>query len=141
LNRKHTGSYPKNLHSEKKFKFLRKIAHLHPQKISSWKESKAIKGRHARVITIKSKSSSKINFWGSPDLSPGIEKLFNAINLCEYSKSLIIYIDLCSIKHMIHLSNWQSYELRSVFSRRDLWDSNFQDVIIKAICLGKSFSV
>jgi hypothetical protein len=26
----------------------------------------------------KSKSSSKISFWASPDLSPGIEKLFNA---------------------------------------------------------------
>jgi hypothetical protein len=35
----------------------------------------------------KSWSSSKMPFWGSPDLSPGIEKLFNAMNLCDDSKS------------------------------------------------------
>jgi hypothetical protein len=33
-----------------------------------------------------SKSLSKMSFWGSPDLPPGIEKLFNAMNLCENSK-------------------------------------------------------
>jgi hypothetical protein len=53
----------------------------------------------------KSKSSSKMSFWGSPDVSPGIEKLLNAINLCENSKSLIVFINLCNIKNMIHLSN------------------------------------
>jgi hypothetical protein len=46
----------------------------------------------------KSKSSSKMSFGGSPDLSPGIEKLFNAMNLCENSKSLIISLYLCNIK-------------------------------------------
>jgi hypothetical protein len=35
-----------------------------------------------------SKSSYKMSFWGSPDLSPGIEKLFNAMNLCENSNPL-----------------------------------------------------
>jgi hypothetical protein len=34
----------------------------------------------------KSKSSSKMSFWGSPDLTPGIEKLFNAIKVCDNSK-------------------------------------------------------
>jgi hypothetical protein len=33
-----------------------------------------------------------MSFWGSPDLSPGIEKLFNTMNLCDNSKSLIITI-------------------------------------------------
>jgi hypothetical protein len=33
----------------------------------------------------KSKSSSKISFWGSPDLSPRIEMLFNAMKLCNNS--------------------------------------------------------
>jgi hypothetical protein len=46
----------------------------------------------------KSKSSSKMSFWCSPDLSPGMEKLFNAMNLCENSKSLIIPINLCTSK-------------------------------------------
>jgi hypothetical protein len=55
--------------------------------------------------------------WGSPDLSPGIEKLFNAMNLCENSKSSIIYINLCNIKNMIHLSNLELDDLSNSFSR------------------------
>jgi hypothetical protein len=73
-------------------------------------------------------------FWASPDLSPEIEKLFNAMNLCDNSNSLII-----SIKNMIHLSNLELDELSSLFSHRDLRDSSFQDTIIKILCLGKSF--
>jgi hypothetical protein len=63
----------------------------------------------------KSKSSSKISFWGSPDLSPGIEKLFIAMNLCESSKSFIISINLCNIKNMIHLSNLKLDNLAAYF--------------------------
>jgi hypothetical protein len=77
--------------------------------------------------------------WGSPDLSPGIEKLFNAMNLCENSKSSIIYINLCNIKNMIHLSNLELDDLSNLFSRRDLRYSSFQDTIIKILRLGKSF--
>jgi hypothetical protein len=80
-----------------------------------------------------------MSFWGSPDLSQGIEKLFNAMNLCENSKSLIISINLCNIKNMIYLSNLELDELSSLFSRRGLRDSSFQDTIIKVLCLGKSF--
>jgi hypothetical protein len=87
----------------------------------------------------KTKSSSKMSFWGSPDLSPGIEKLFNAMNLCDNSKSLIISINLCNIKSMIHLSNLEVDELSSLFLRTDLRHSSFQDTIIKVLCLGKSF--
>jgi hypothetical protein len=47
----------------------------------------------------KSKSSSKMSFWGSPDLSPGIKTLFDAMNLSYNSKSLIISINLCNIKN------------------------------------------
>jgi hypothetical protein len=80
-----------------------------------------------------------MSFWGSPDLSPGIEMLFNAMNLCDNSKSLIISINLCNIKNMIHLSNLELDYLSSLFSRRDLWDSSLQDTIINVLCLGKSF--
>jgi hypothetical protein len=86
----------------------------------------------------KSKSSSKMSFWGSPDLSPGIERLFDAVNLCENSKSLIISINLCNIKNMTHLSNLELDELSSLFSRRDLRDLSFQDTLTKVLCLGKS---
>jgi hypothetical protein len=64
-----------------------------------------------------------MSFWGSSDFSPGIEKLFNAMNLCDNSKSLIISINLCNIKNMIHLSNLELDELSSLLSRRDLQDS------------------
>jgi hypothetical protein len=87
----------------------------------------------------KSKSSSKMSFWGSPDLSAGIEKLFNVMNLCENSKSLIISINLCNIKNMINLSNLELDELSSLFSHRDLRDSSFQYTIIEILCLVKSF--
>jgi hypothetical protein len=79
-----------------------------------------------------------MSFWVSTYLSPGIEKLFNAMNLYENSNSLIISINLCNIKNMIHLSNLELDELSSLSSRRDLRDSSFQD-IIKVLCLGKSF--
>jgi hypothetical protein len=86
-----------------------------------------------------SKLSSKMSFWGSPDLSPGIEKLFNAMNLCDNSKALTMSINPCNIKNMIHLSNLELDELSSLFSRRDLRESSFQDTIIKVLCIGKSF--
>jgi hypothetical protein len=81
----------------------------------------------------KSKSSSKISFWGSPDLSPGIKNLFNEMNLCDNSKSLIISINLCDIKNMIHLSNLELDELSSLFSRKNVRDSSFQYTIIKVL--------
>jgi hypothetical protein len=68
----------------------------------------------------KSKASSKMSFWGSPDLCPAIEKLYSAMNLCDNSKSLIISINLCNIKNMIQLTNLELDELSSLFSRREL---------------------
>jgi hypothetical protein len=61
------------------------------------------------------------------------------MNLCDNSKSLIISINLCNIKNMIHPSDLELNELSSLFSRRDLRDSSFQDTTIKVLCLGKSF--
>jgi hypothetical protein len=61
------------------------------------------------------------------------------MNLCENSKSLTISINLYNIKNMVNLSHLEIDELSSLFSRRDLRDSTFQDTIIKVLCLGKSF--
>jgi hypothetical protein len=61
------------------------------------------------------------------------------MNLCDDSKSLIISINLCSIKNMIYLSNLESDELSSLFSRRDLRNSSFKDTIIKVLRLRKLF--
>jgi hypothetical protein len=74
---------------------------------------------------IKIKLSSKMSFWSSPDLSPGIEKLFNVMILRDDSKLLIISINMCNIKNMIHLSNLELDELSSLFSRKYLRDSSF----------------
>jgi hypothetical protein len=78
-----------------------------------------------RIATVKVNHHPKCPFWGSRDLSQETEKLFNAINLCENSKSLIISINLCNIKNMIHLSNLELDELSSLFSCNDLRDSSF----------------
>jgi hypothetical protein len=105
------------------------------------KDSPKVIKSHEDSENSESKSSSKMSFWGSPDPYPGIEKIFNAMNLCENSKSLIISINLCNIKNTIHLPNLELDELSSLFSRRDLRDSSFQDTIIKVLCLGKLFYV
>jgi hypothetical protein len=88
-----------------------------------------------RIVTV----TTKINHhqkspFGVHQTYPGIEKLFNAMNLCDNSKSLIISINLCSIKNMIHVSNLELDELGSLFSRKDLQNSSFQDTIIKVLC-------
>jgi hypothetical protein len=148
LNRKHPGSHSTKSYTSTEAKMPKIV------KSSSSTEKTKLETLYSpnkgspKVITShedsenrnnKSKASSKISFWGSPDLSPVIEKLFNAMNLCDNSKSLIISINLCNIKNMIHLSNLELDELSSLFSRRDLQDSSFQDTIIKVLCLGKSF--
>jgi hypothetical protein len=139
LNRKHPGSNSRksNTPAEAKMpKIVKSSSSTEKAKLeilySPNKGSpKVIKSHEdSEHCCIKSKSSSKMSFWGSPDLSPGIEKIFNAMNLCENSKSLIISITLCNIKNMIHLSNLELDELSSLFSRRDLRDSSFQDTII-----------
>jgi hypothetical protein len=150
LNRKHPGS-----HSRKSYKSTEaKMPKIVKSSSSSEKAKletlyspnkgspKFIKSHEdSENSNNQCESSSKMSFWGSPDLSPVIEKLFNAMNLCENSKSLIISINLCNIKNMIHLSNLELDELRSLFSRRDLRDSKFQHTIIKVLCLGKSFLI
>jgi hypothetical protein len=61
------------------------------------------------------------------------------MSLCDDSKLLIISINLCNIKKMIHLSNLELDDFSSL-SRRNLRDSSFQDTIIKVlIIVGKSF--
>jgi BRCT domain type II-containing protein len=51
-----------------------------------------------------SKASAKASFWGSPDISSGIENLFEVMGLYNKSKTLIISMHLCSIKNIIQIS-------------------------------------
>jgi hypothetical protein len=148
LNRKYPVSHSRNYSTSTKAKMPKIVkpssstekAKLETLYSSNKGTPKVIKSHEdSDNSNIKSKSSSKIYFWSSPDLSPGIEKLFNEMNLCDNSKSLITYINLCNIKNMIHLSNLELDEPISLFSRRDLKDSSFQDTIIKVLCLETSF--
>ena len=48
-------------------------------------------------------------------------------------------MNLCNIKNLIELSNLDVEDVGNLFSCKDLRDSNFQDTIIKVLCLGKCF--
>jgi hypothetical protein len=76
----------------------------------------------------KSKASSKLSFWGSPAL-PHVLRT----SLKDSYKSLIISMNLCSIKNMIQLFDAYLHEVGNLFSRQDLRDSIFQDSIIKVL--------
>jgi hypothetical protein len=114
LNRKHTGSHSRNSSTSTEPKLptiVKSSSSTEEAKLESLYSPnkgspKVIKSHEdSENSNIKSKSSSKMSFWGSPDLPPDIEKFFNAMNRCDNSKSLIISINLCNIKNMIHLSN------------------------------------
>jgi hypothetical protein len=148
LNRKHPGSHSRKYYTPaeaKMPKIVKSSSSTEKTKLETLyspnKGSPNVIKSHedSENSNNESKLSSKMSFWDSSDLSTGIEKLFNAMNICENSKSLIISINLCNIKNMIHLSNLELDELSSLFSHRDLRDSSFQDTIIKVLCLGKSF--
>jgi hypothetical protein len=114
LNRKHPGGHSRKSNTSTEAKMPRIVksssstekAKMETLYSPSKGSPKVIKNHEdSENSNSKSKSSSKMSFWGSPDLSPGIEKLFNAMNLCDDSKSLFISINVCNIKNMIHLSN------------------------------------
>jgi hypothetical protein len=69
-----------------------------------------------------SKASTKSSIWGSPDMSSGIEKLFEVMGLYNKSKirltkskTSIISMHLCSIKNIIQLSNLDLHDLEICF--------------------------
>jgi hypothetical protein len=90
---------------------------------------------------MKSNLSSKVSFWGSPDLSAVIENLFKLIKLKEDSKFRLISMDLSNIRNMIQLSDQDLNDVTSLFSRQDLRESIFKDSIIKILYLGKRFKL
>jgi hypothetical protein len=89
----------------------------------------------------KSNASPKMSFLDSPDLSRGIEKLFKLIKFNEESKLLLTSMDLGNVRNMIQLSDQDLHDITSLLSRQDLRDPNFQDSIIKILCLGKCFKL
>ena len=129
-------------------KCLKLSSHHHPLRMhkletlhSPNKSSPTVIKSHEDSDNSKIKTSSKVSFWGSPDLSSGVENLFKAMDLKDSSKSLIISMNLCSIKNMIQLFNLDLHEIGNLFSRQDLRDSVFQDSIIKVLCLGRCFKL
>jgi hypothetical protein len=93
------------------------------------------------VLALTAIPHPKQSFWGSPDISSGIENLFDAMGLYDKSKSLIISMNLCSIKNMIQLSEQDFHDIVNLFPRQDLRESIFQDSVIKVLCLGRSFKL
>ena len=144
LNRKHQGVRAKRSVSSKDSKVPKilkstpstgnpKLETLH----SPSKENPTVIKSYENSDNSKSKSSSKVSFSGSPDLSVGIEAVFAAIDLSDSSKSLIISMNLCNMKDTIQLSNLELHDVSNLFSCKDLRDSTFQDTIIIVLCLGK----
>ena len=144
LNRKHQGFHAKRYVSSKGSKVPKilksspstgnpKLETLH----SPSKENPTVIKSYEDSDNSKSKSSPKVSFWGSPDLSVGIEALFAAMDLSDSSNSLIVSMNHCNMKNMIKLSNVELHHVNNVFSRKDLHDSAFQDTIIKILCTGK----
>jgi hypothetical protein len=103
------------------------------------KDNPKVTKSHEDSHSNNSKSSVKASFWDSPDISSGIEKLFEVMGLYNKSKTLTISMNLCSIKNIIQLSNLNLQDLGNTFSRQDLRDSVLQDSIIKVICLEECF--
>jgi hypothetical protein len=124
------------------YKCLRLLSHHQKQKLdilhSPKKNNPRVIKRYEDSPSTKSNSSSKKSFWGSPDISSGIENLLDAMGLYEKSKSLIISMKLCSIKNMIQLSE---LAFHGIVSLQDLRESVFQDSAINLLCLGRSFKL
>jgi hypothetical protein len=102
------------------------------------------KGRHKNdhdSDDSKSNSSSKMSFWGSPDLSVGMDKLYKVIKLKEDSKFLLVSMGLGNVRNTIQLSEQELHDATSLFYHQDLKDPNFQYSIIKILCLGKCFKL
>jgi hypothetical protein len=68
-----------------------------------------------------------VSFLASPDLSSGFEDLLKSIDIKDNSRSLIISLNLCSIKNKIQFFNLDLYEVVNLFSRQVSRDSAFQD--------------
>ena len=97
LSRKHQGVHAKRSVSPKDSKMPKilmsspstekpKVETLH----SPSKENPTVIKSYEDSDKSMSKSSSKVSFWGFPDLSVGVEALFTAMDLSDSSKSLNI---------------------------------------------------
>jgi hypothetical protein len=82
-----------------------------------------------------------LSFWGSPDLSAGVENLFKLIKLHYDKKFLMISMNLCNVRNMIQLSDQVLQDVTELFSRQNLRNPNFQDAVIKIFCLEKCFKL
>ena len=121
LNRRYQGTHAKRSVSSKDSKVPKmlksppsnerpKLETLHSP---SMKNPTVIKS-HEDSDNSKSKSSSKVSFWSSPDLSIGIEAQLNAMNLSDKSKSLTISMNLWNMKNMIQLFNLDLHDVSNL---------------------------
>jgi hypothetical protein len=83
------------------------------------KDNPTVIKSHEDSHSSQSKLSYKISFWGFLDISSGIENLFEVRGLYSKSKSLIISMNLRSIKNMIQYKDlYSGYVLQMVSDKR-----------------------
>jgi hypothetical protein len=149
INKKQTGEHARKTEDRQKKKsisstdtkmpkIVKSTSSIEKQKLdilpNPKKDSPTNIKSHQDSHSNNSKASAKASFWRSPDMSSGIEKLFEVMGLYNKSKTLIISMNLCSINNIIQLSTLNVHDLGNMFSHQDLRDSVFQDSIIKVLC-------
>jgi hypothetical protein len=103
LHRKHPGSHSRKSSTSTEAKIPKivksysstgktKMEAFYSLNKGSSKVIKSHEGSENSNSKRKSKSSSKMSFWCSPDLSPGVGKLFHAMNLCEIQRFISVYL-------------------------------------------------
>jgi hypothetical protein len=90
------------------------------------------------VITVRSSHHPRYHLGGLNTFQEN-ENVFSAMDFHNNSKSLMISMNLSTLRKMIQLSNLVLENICDLFSRKDLSDSVFQDTNIMILCLGKGF--
>ena len=69
-------------------------------------------------------------------MSLEIKSSLCVMELNDETRNLLISMNTCSMKNMIQLSNLDLYDVITLYSCKDLYDS---DTIMNVLCLGKCF--
>jgi hypothetical protein len=83
---------------------------------------------HEDSHSSNSKLSAKASFWGSRDISSGIEKIFEVMGLYNKLKTIIISMNLCSIKNMIQLSIW-TYTILEICFHLNIYEILYSKIL------------
>ena len=71
---------------------------------------------------MKKVTRAKVNHHLKFILSQGVENVFIAMDLNDSSRSLIVYMNLCTMKNMIKLSNLDVEDVSNLFSHKESYE-------------------